>query len=1160
MTNKKELDRAARKQALDTTQSYIVQAPAGSGKTSLLLSRFICLLETVENPEEILAVTFTRKATRNMRDRILRLLDPHSTEDLFDENANAAVLRVRKRSEELQWKLHENPSRLQIMTIDALVMKLVRQMPWSSRFGSVPGVADNLNDLFNSAARNVVDMDSVNDAEVRNALQILLRRLDNRSGPLQELLVEMLSKRDQWLRFVIDERFDSGDYRRIINETWSAVRKRHLKELRRAIPQQWRKQIVEIAAQAAANLAAQDSIGNSSKGILNCLDLTEFPGTDIDSMPVWEGLATLMLTDKGGWRKQLNKNTGFPPEQRDLKDDFIEILFNLGGTDDLDALLDGVRKLPTDEISDNDWEVMGSIVKVLPYAVAKLLAEFRNQGRVDFIELAQQAAYALGTSENPTDLSLVLDYRFKHILVDEFQDTSLSQRQLLESLTVGWEPDDGRTLFLVGDPMQSIYRFREAEVGIYLDVRKKGLQSVKPNSLTLNQNFRSNDNLVNWYNSTFCEVFPQKEESSLGQVLYSPCISERAAGQIQNVHVRLRHTYQPEEDEPKPPTAQKNQSERHMQAKQLVEDLKNYLQRTEKPEAVILVRSRPHFFRILPLLKEAGISYYAHEVVPMNNRPVVKDILALTRALLYLADRTSWLAILRAPWCGLELNDLLKVASGDSNALIWDAVNNEEIFNSLSKSGQERLERTRQTLHRAFKAFGRGSLRDWVEDTWILLGGPACTPEHDLENVQIVLDLIADYTVGYDVKNLIQFEGYIDGLYSVPDVNENKAQVKVMTIHGSKGLEFDAVFIPYLDAQPRRSTDPLMVWGETEWDGSTPSLLFSPISAKGGDPLKTYEFLKEWNKKKDILELTRLIYVACTRAKNELYLYGTVKKDPQSSQGTMLGQLWPGVRGGPIMEAIEPEIESDETAEHPLPSLARLPVEWRLPEAPEAVQLDNLGVESPDETKIDFDWAGNLARGVGTVVHEWLQRIFKTGIDNWSVDRLKNEQNDWRVKLAALGVTNKEMPDAIDRTRRALENAIEDNRGRWLLGEEHQESEAEWRLTGYFDEQIRNVILDRTFVDNNGVRWIVDYKTGWTDGAVEAFLDNEKVRYQNQLENYAKHISSIENRPIMLGLYFPLHKGWREWRYEPQSQTEPNADPDFVDDIKRLRYNQPIQE
>ena len=508
-----------------------------------------------------------------------------------------------------------------------------------------------------------------------------------------------------------------------------------------------------------------------------------------------------------------------------------------------------------------------------------------------------------------------------------------------------------------------------------------------------------------------------------------------------------------------------------------------------------------------------------------------------------------------------RLNDLLKLASDNLNALIWDAVNNQEIFKSLSKSGQERLERTRQALHRAFKAIGRGNLRDWVEDTWILLGGPACTPEHDFENVQIVLDLIADYTVGYDVKNLMQFDSYIDALYSVPDISANKAQVTVMTIHGSKGLEFDAVFIPFLDAQPRRSTDPLMVWGETEWNGSTPSLLFSPIPAKGGDPLKTYDFLKEWNKKKDTLELTRLIYVACTRAKNELYLYGTVKKDPQSSQGTMLGQLWPGVCNGPILDAVKPEIDSDESAERPLPRLKRLPAKWRMPEAPAAVQLDYMGVESPDETKIDFDWAGNLARGVGTVVHEWLQRISKTGIENWSVDRLNNEQNDWKVKLAALGVTNKEMPDALDRTRRALENAIEDDRGRWLLGENHQESEAEWRLTGYFDGQIRNVILDRTFVDDNGVRWIVDYKTGWTtDSVVETFLDNEVTRYRDQLENYARHISSIENRPIMLGLYFPLHRGWREWSFNPQSKSESNPDPDFVDDIKRLRYDQPLQE
>ena len=112
--------------------------------------------------------------------------------------------------------------------------------------------------------------------------------------------------------------------------------------------------------------------------------------------------------------------------------------------------------------------MLGAILELLPLAAAHLKVVFAEHGETDFTEVAQAAVRALGTPEEPTDLLLALDTRIKHILVDEFQDTSYSQFELIERLTSGWQPDDGRTLFLVGDPMQSIYRFREAKVALFL--------------------------------------------------------------------------------------------------------------------------------------------------------------------------------------------------------------------------------------------------------------------------------------------------------------------------------------------------------------------------------------------------------------------------------------------------------------------------------------------------------------------------------------------------------------------------------------------------------------------------------------------------------------------------------------------------------------------
>src|SRR5262249_39311196 len=105
---------------------------------------------------------------------------------------------------------------------------------------------------------------------------------------------------------------------------------------------------------------------------------------------------------------------------------------------------------------------------------------------------------------------------------------------------------------------------------------------------------------------------------------------------------------------------------------------------------------------------------------------------------------------------------------------------------------------------------------------------------------------------------------------------------------------------------------------------------------------------------------------------------------------------------------------------------------------------------------------------------------------------------------------------------------LDDERGGWLLGA-RDAAESELRLTGVTDAGIANVIMDRTFVDEQGIRWIVDYKTsGHEGGDVQAFLDREQERYRPQLERYAALVKTRDARPVRLGLYFPLLKGWRE--------------------------------
>src|ERR1700704_16898 len=153
-------DSAARERALDTAASFIVQAPAGSGKTELLIQRYLKLLAMVDSPEAIVAITFTRKAAGEMRARVLEALrraESGCAVETEHERVTQEIARqVLERDRALQWNLLRNPAQLRIETIDALCASITRRMPWLARFGAMPEISEKARDLYREAARNTL--------------------------------------------------------------------------------------------------------------------------------------------------------------------------------------------------------------------------------------------------------------------------------------------------------------------------------------------------------------------------------------------------------------------------------------------------------------------------------------------------------------------------------------------------------------------------------------------------------------------------------------------------------------------------------------------------------------------------------------------------------------------------------------------------------------------------------------------------------------------------------------------------------------------------------------------------------------------------------------------------------------------------------------------
>ncbi len=969
-------DKAARDRALDAARSFIVQAPAGSGKTTLLVERFLALLATVQQPEEIVAITFTRKAAAEMRERVLEKISP------------------------------ELAPRLRIQTIDALSTALTAQMPVLAKFGAQPGVAEAPAELYREAVARAL-------ATMTPPVASLLAHLDNNVADATALLAGMLERRDQWLRST-----GAAPTRAELEEALRLERNRLIARARAIYPQ------------ATPELARE------------------------------------VLTQKGEWRKR----PAAPAE-----------LVAIAG---LEQALASLLSAPPEKYSAQQWEALEAILALLKPALAELRLLFAERGEVDFTEIAHGALAALGTPEAPTDLLLALDVRVKHLLVDEFQDTSNSQWELLERLTAGWEPGDGRTVFVVGDPMQSIYRFRDAQVGLFLHARRQGLPNVTLEPLGLSTNFRSQGALVEWVNRVFPTVLPAGEDEASGAVPYSPSSAFEEA------------------DLEGAPTLDLL-SGRAAEARRVVELIQH-----ARGKTAILVRNRSHLDHIVPLLKEAGIAFRAVEIEQLGEKQVVQDLYALTRALTHLADRVAWLAILRAPWCGLDLNELSGYFEGRNDQTIWELIQN-----------IPRLSKIVAVLEPALEQRLRGTLRDRVEGVWLALGGPACLADRtDLADAEIYFDELERLEVAGELEDFGALADSLAKLYAEPDVEAGPEAVEIMTVHKAKGLEFDTVIVPGLDRAPRGARKPLFAWRALPGG----QLLLAPIDETGGDKEPLYHYVRMLDREAEDIEAGRLFYVAATRAESHLHLLGCVKVDQHGvlkmpSRRSLLGLAWDALAD---QIALPAATTAEKEQREPLPAeLKRLPADFKLPDPPEPVKW-TAPDEGREEVEIEFSWAKETVRHAGIVAHAWLQRIAEDELKGWDAERVDSLRPHLTRDLQRRGVAPAELERATTLVVTTLKNTLADERGRWLLGP-HPVARNEYRLR----DRERSFRIDRYIEDAQGTKWVADYKLSKHEGAdIEGFLDDQRGRYAAQLDGYAKAVGGASP-----ALYFPLHKGWRNW-------------------------------
>ncbi len=1201
-------DAEARQQALDIRRSFIVEAPAGSGKTGLLIQRLLKLLTdpAVEQPEQVLAITFTNKATAEMRDRVLAHLtaaaqsnaaepavldqlaaaayEPAAAENEFQAETRELARAVLARDRQLGWTLADHPQRLNIRTIDSVCAEIARTLPVLSGSGGRLTPAEDAGPLHREAARRTLLLLGTGDAAFDTALRDLLLHRDGNLAECESLLANMLSMRDQWGDLVpltnpqLDEAWlDANVLPRLELALDHAIRA-VLTPLAQAFPAELLAELTNLAAE----MAHREGYKGQLSPIAICKGKEQAPSTCADDLEHWRCLIHLIVkpSKPRDWRKTVSRNVvGFEIEKHHATH-LKNIITRLSDTPNLFEMLCAVDSLPPAHYPADQWAVAKSLFRVLSRALVELQFVFNARNQCDFTELSLLARHALRAGSGADDLAAALGARLQHLLVDEMQDTSTSQYELIELLTANWD-GYGQTVFLVGDPRQSIYLFRQARVERFVRaMHTQRLGDLPLTRLRLTANFRSQRTLVEQFNRDFNLIFPQ--ESDPHALPYTPAqptlpASPSARGAVW--HANPISTSPDDEASDVRTPAQLKQQQARRAALELRSIVSEWLAkplppgRTDPWQIAVLVRSRNHLTEIVAALKqEDAIPFRAVEIDSLGQRQEVLDLTALTRALLHPADRVAALAVLRAPWCGLTLADLLTLTGADDPALQDHSIQRlmAERGHLLPDDSCQRLARVWNVLQSAASQRARLTPALLVERAWRSLGGDAWLTQSELLNTNRFFQLLDELQFELEENRSVNLldptllQSRLQEPYAEPNpTTEGAPFVELLTIHKAKGLEWDVVMVPSLERQPAADRSRLLTWSELEpLDASgedAAHFMLAPIAGRGEPSKALNNWLNGIHRAREAAERKRLFYVACTRARQELHLFASPQltsngaAHPHST--SLLQAAWPAAEAhfAPTENLGAPGLDSEtwvratnlrvfnptdelDLAASASPTLERLPLDFDPAARIAAARAHRLsygdsdGATASSQAQFSRPEGSLAARSFGNVVHTALETLADRIAADSSPGALLAELPAWTPRLAALlradGLAHATVNRLAREARTALEDTLRDPDGLWLLAP-HAAAANEFALTAWPESHnadgqsaIRptSIRIDRIFragaephSPGEDFLWIVDYKTTapHSSASLDDFLSAQRAAYAPQLETYARILTQL---------------------------------------------------
>jgi len=1092
-------DQAQRLHALDPERSILVTAPAGSGKTTLLAERFLRLLAEVDEPGQVVAITFTNAAAAEMRNRIL--------DELQKDDPTPLARRALEHSKQLDWNLLDLPAQLRISTIDSFCRDLALQQPLISGLGGSLEIAEQPTELYRRAARRTLEEIGKAGSPVGPAAETLLLWRDNNWREMEDLLVNMLGERDRWMHaFVL-----AGD------QNWEELRERLELSLAHAAPE---------------------------------------------------------ASERG--------------------------------------------------YTEGEWAIVRACFALLRHAVARLRVTFAEAGVVDFIEVAQIALNVLrGEDDRPTDAAMAVADRIRHLLVDEFQDTSRRQHELLGHLIAAWPQPEGRTCFVVGDPMQSIYFFRDADAELFPRVESIGLDipneaALHFDSVHLNANFRTEPSLVRRLNEIFTRVFaaddgsgiqfaealPEREDPAPSGPQLVADRSPRMALHLEFIPQTMRANARGVTRERKAEIQAQREAAAQKQTDEIVDLIRKRLPEMEKARAAedkyriaVLGRTRSALTPVAQALRDAEIPFRAVELEPLRDRAEIIDALALARALFNPEDRVAWLGVLRAPWCGLSLADLHTLTSADDEELKSRPVPDLLAERAPLLSEEGRIAAARVAGAAAFavrmqSARATASLGTRVEQVWLRLGGAQCVDATARANLDLLWRCLDDLPQGEPDLLGAALDAALADLKALPDPEAGvDCGVQLMTMHGAKGLEFEVVIVPELQASSGHNKPEMLSWLErglppgAAADGTNEitEFLVAPFPPKGADRGSTKAWVDRVRRERERQEMRRILYVAATRAREELHLfarpaYRTEKDGKQTllePSESLLKTAWPA-----FAEEVK-DCFGQWQAAHELKEIAEDSQTENIPGLVESIAASGeeglLQMPSPDvspdarptrmrrlpmsyQTASDaFSFAaeepligasrlyerhegGLISRALGKAVHDFLRHFAQLRVtETTQAAEAKLARIGPRIaaNLRASGIDASEAERIAAQALEIVLRAASDPQAQWILAP-HADAASETRWTGVIAGNLHTVEVDRVFragptplaTAGSDTWWIVDYKSADYKTAHGDSLDPQTALtelhriFAPQIEAYAKVLRNLHGADACVrgGLYYPRMK------------------------------------